>query len=58
MGQEVDLVAASLHRWGDVDCNGAVDPIDGLKLLRYDAGLEVQQKLEGAVRRSGKRSAY
>jgi Tol biopolymer transport system component len=24
---------------GDVDCSGSADPIDGLKLLRYDAGL-------------------
>jgi hypothetical protein len=26
---------------GDVDCSGSADPIDGLKLLRYDAGLSV-----------------
>jgi Tol biopolymer transport system component len=24
---------------GDIDCNGSADPIDALKLLRYDAGL-------------------
>lgn len=29
--------------WGDFDCNGTVDPIDSLKLLRYDAGLSVAQ---------------
>jgi TolB protein len=26
---------------GDIDCSGAADPIDSLKLLRYDAGLSV-----------------
>ncbi|HEY5624965.1 MAG TPA: hypothetical protein VIT93_00600 [Dehalococcoidia bacterium] len=29
--------------WGDSDCGGAVDPIDSLKTLRYDAGLSVSQ---------------
>lgn len=28
---------------GDVDCDGAVGPIDALKDLRYDAGLSVAQ---------------
>jgi hypothetical protein len=27
--------------WGDIDCSGAVNPVDGLKLLRFDAGLSV-----------------
>ena len=27
--------------WGDVDCSNAVDPVDSLKLLRWDAGLSV-----------------
>jgi beta-lactamase superfamily II metal-dependent hydrolase len=27
--------------WADVDCDNQVNPIDGLKLLRYDAGLGV-----------------
>jgi Tol biopolymer transport system component len=44
MGQEVNVVGASLHLWGDMDCNGTVDPVDALKLLRYDTGLEVQQE--------------
>ena len=44
MGEDVDVVSASVHPGGDVDCNGGVDPVDGLKLLRYDAGLEVQQE--------------
>jgi hypothetical protein len=44
MGQEVDVLNASLHPWGDVDCTGTVDPVDGLKLLRFDAGLSVQQE--------------
>jgi hypothetical protein len=29
---------------GDVDCNGAVTPVDSLKILRHDAGLTVQQE--------------
>jgi len=29
--------------WGDVDCSGEVNPVDALKLLRYDAGLTVNQ---------------
>jgi hypothetical protein len=28
---------------GDVDCSGAANPVDTLKLLRFDAGLNVQQ---------------
>jgi hypothetical protein len=30
--------------WGDIDCDGAIGPIDALKLLRHDAGLEVMQE--------------
>jgi hypothetical protein len=29
---------------GDIDCTGAIDPLDGLKLLRYDGGLSVAQE--------------
>jgi hypothetical protein len=29
--------------WGDVDCNGTANPVDSLKLLRFDAGLSVDQ---------------
>jgi hypothetical protein len=25
--------------WGDIDCNGAVNPVDALKLLRHASGL-------------------
>ena len=32
--------------WGDVDCNGNVGPVDGLKVLRFDAGLTVQQEAD------------
>ncbi len=31
--------------WGDNDCSGSADPVDSLKLLRYDAGLGVTQEL-------------
>ncbi len=31
-------------KWGDVDCRGNVDAVDVLKVLRYVAGLEVQQR--------------
>jgi hypothetical protein len=41
MGEEVDVEGASAHPWGDIDCNGAVDAVDALKVLRYDAGLGV-----------------
>ena len=44
MGEEVDVQGFSLLAWGDVDCNGTVDPVDGLKLLRFDAGLSVDQE--------------
>lgn len=27
--------------WGDINCSGASDPIDGLLVLRFDAGLNV-----------------
>ncbi|HUF53937.1 MAG TPA: hypothetical protein VMR52_09220 [Dehalococcoidia bacterium] len=43
MGDEVDVIAASIHLWGDIDCDDAVDPIDTLKTLRYDAGLTSAQ---------------
>jgi hypothetical protein len=43
-GTEVDVLAASLHLWGDIDCNDAVNPVDSLKLLRFDAGLSVAQE--------------
>jgi hypothetical protein len=29
--------------WGDADCSGGADPIDALKILRYDAGMDVNQ---------------
>ncbi len=35
---------ASPHTWGDVDCSGFVNPVDSLKLLRFDAGLGVTQE--------------
>ena len=41
MGEDVDVQNASIHRWGDIDCSEVVDPVDALKLLRYDAGLDV-----------------
>jgi hypothetical protein len=29
--------------WGDADCNDEIDPVDSLKILRHDAGLDVAQ---------------
>ena len=26
-------------KWGDADCSGSLDPVDSLKVLRFDAGL-------------------
>jgi hypothetical protein len=43
-GEEVDVLNASLHLWGDADCSGAIDPVDSLKVLRFDAGLSVAQE--------------
>ncbi|MCI0783958.1 MAG: PD40 domain-containing protein [Chloroflexi bacterium] len=32
------------QNWGNVDCDGQVSPVDSLKILRYDAGLDVAQE--------------
>ncbi len=32
--------------WGDLDCNGAMTPVDALKTLRFDAALSVSQEAE------------
>jgi hypothetical protein len=32
------------HTWGNIDCDGAINPVDALKILRFDAGLSVQQE--------------
>jgi len=44
MGVGVEVLAASPHIWGNVDCGGGVNPVDALKLLRFDAGMSVQQE--------------
>ena len=38
------MLNASPHVWGDADCNGEMTPVDSLKILRYDAGLDVSQE--------------
>ena len=47
IGHPVNVADASTHTWGDVDCSdeltGAINPVDALKILRFDAGLEVDQ---------------
>ena len=30
--------------WGNVDCKDGVSPVDALKILRFDAGLDVSQE--------------
>jgi hypothetical protein len=40
----VDVLFAALHILGDVDCSGALNPVDSLKILRFDAGLSVSQE--------------
>ena len=35
--------AGEERTWGDIDCSGVVDAVDGLKLLRHDSGLSVAQ---------------
>ncbi len=37
------MPALSNLTWGDVDCSGAVSPVDALKLLLFDAGVSVTQ---------------
>ena len=44
IGVVVEVANASPHPWGDIDCGGDVNPIDSLKLLRYDGGLSVAQE--------------
>ena len=44
MGANIQVLNASPHIWGDVDCDGAMTPVDSLKILRYDAGLSVSQE--------------
>ncbi|MEX0682057.1 MAG: hypothetical protein WD472_01190, partial [Dehalococcoidia bacterium] len=44
LGEVVEVANASPHPWGDVDCSGEVNPVDSLKLLRFDAGLPVAQE--------------
>jgi hypothetical protein len=34
-------------KWGDGDCNGTVDPIDALKILKTDAGIPPTQTVPG-----------
>jgi CSLREA domain-containing protein len=44
LGASVDVISASAHLWGDIDCSAQLpDPVDSLKLLRFDAGLSVSQ---------------
>lgn len=42
-GEAVDVLwnagDNSNELWGDADCNNTIDPVDTLKVLRYDAGL-------------------
>ncbi len=37
------MQGASQHQWGDADCDGDVDSVDALKILRYVAALPVAQ---------------
>jgi hypothetical protein len=42
MGAQVE-VDGTQRTWGDLDCSGAANSIDALKVLRHDAGLSVEQ---------------
>ncbi len=44
MGSDIDVLFASPHMWGNVDCKDGVSPVDALKILRFDAGLSVSQE--------------
>ncbi|HUF52781.1 MAG TPA: hypothetical protein VMR52_03270 [Dehalococcoidia bacterium] len=37
------IASVPVTPWGDVDCSGSADPIDALKILRFDASLSVNQ---------------
>ena len=39
----VQLLCSSSEKWGDVDCNGAVNAVDALKVQRFAAALSVSQ---------------
>ena len=43
MGANIQVLNASPHIWGDVDCKDGMTPVDSLKILRYDAGLSASQ---------------
>ncbi len=44
MGAIVTIDGGASRIWGDVDCSGQLpDPVDALKLLRFDGGLPVSQ---------------
>ena len=43
MGTDIEVLLASPHIWGDVDCLNGMSPVDSLKILRFDAGLSVAQ---------------
>jgi hypothetical protein len=41
-GESMDVIWDSENTnemWGDADCNDSLDPVDSLKILRFDAGL-------------------
>lgn len=40
---DVELICSSTEKWGDVDCNGAVNAVDALKVQRFAASLSVTQ---------------
>ena len=46
MGADVDIQGDGSYPWGDLDCSGVADPVDGLKVLRFDAGLDVARPAE------------
>ena len=53
MGQDIEVLNASPHIWGDVDCTGAMTPVDSLKILRFDAGLSASQEVNCPEMASG-----
>jgi hypothetical protein len=44
LGGELNAAVEAVRLFGDVDCNLAVNAVDSLKELRYDAGLSVAQE--------------
>jgi hypothetical protein len=54
MGTDIEVLEISVaglgegdgdpQTWGNADCDAQISPVDSLKILRFDAGLDVAQE--------------